>query len=119
MRAAGTSHSAATAADAAAATTVTQATPPAVAAASGGLSGHAARDFRRFLEACRNGARSCLAGVGSMAAGGRPWRLLGGAGLAGSAQLVLGGHTERHGSGSDGCREQRCASARAFEPSIN
>ena len=64
MRAAGTSHVAATAADGAAATTRTRAIAPAVAAASGGLSDLIVRDFCRIWEAFNNGARPRLAGVG-------------------------------------------------------
>ena len=64
-------------------------------------------------------ARMRLAGVGSMATVERPQQLPGGAGRVGSAQLVLWGHAERHGSVSDGCWEPRCASARAFVLSIN
>ena len=88
MRAAGTSHDAATATATAAATTVTQGIASPVAAASGGLYGHAARDFCRYLEAFKNGARTCLAGMGSMAAVGRLRRLPGGAVRPGSDQLV-------------------------------
>ena len=119
MRATGTSHVADTAADTAAAAARTQAIAPAVPAASGGLSGRAGRDFRRFLEAFKNGVRPRLGRDGLMAAVGRPRRLSGGTGLAGPAQLVLWGHAERHGSVSDGCWEPRCASARAFVLSIN
>ena len=119
MRAAGTSHVTDTAAYGAAATTRTQAIAPAVAAASGGLSGLAARYFRRFLEVFKNGARPRLGRGGLMATVGRPRRLSGGTGLAGPARLVFWGHAERHGSVSDGCWKPRCASARAFVLSIN
>jgi hypothetical protein len=119
MRAAGTSHVADTAADGAAATTRTQAIDLAVAAASSGLSGRAVRDFRRFLEAVKKGARMRLTHVGSMAAVGRAMRLPGGAGRVGPAQLVLRGHAERGGRRSDGFWKPRCASARAFLPSID
>jgi hypothetical protein len=114
MRAAGTSHVADTAADGGAATTRTQPIAPTVAAASGGLSGRAVRDFRRFVEAVKNGARMRLAWVGSMVAVGRPQRLWGGAGRPGPGQVVGWGHGGADGGGSGGCWEPRCASARVF-----
>ena len=119
MRPAGAANGAGTAADGAAATAGTADIAPAVAAASGSLSGRAARAFRRFLEAFKDGAQTRLAAVGSMAAIRHPGQLPGGAERPESAQLVLWGHAERNGSGSDGCWEPRCASARAFAPPID